>query len=317
MPAATLSIIIPTFNRRKTLEKTIQAYLSQTAVSQILEILVVDDGSSDDTKETISSLRDRTPTPVRYFRLENRGPAAARNIGILEARGAIILFGDDDIVPVPTLVAEHLAWHTAYPHSTVGVLGRVAWAPELRATPFMEWLGSEGVLFGFARLSPGNEVDVPFTLFCNTSLKARLLRGCELFDERLRFFEDRELGFRLHKRGFRLLYNPSAVGYHYKRISLADTRRRAESSVAAYEAFQTTEAGMCMKQSPAGEHGVEPKPPWARRIIKWLAITIVPLLRPLLPVLETRIPLPWALYRLLYRHYVEMEVYHGLDRSPL
>jgi glycosyltransferase involved in cell wall biosynthesis len=93
--ATSVSIIIPTFNGASRIGKCLDALLQQTA-GRHAEILVVDDGSIDETAEEVQ----RYPE-VRLIIQSNTGPAAARNRGASVAKGAIILFTDDDCVPMP------------------------------------------------------------------------------------------------------------------------------------------------------------------------------------------------------------------------
>lgn len=88
-----ISTIIPTYNRRSFLEKSITSVLKQSLVD--LELIVVDDGSCDGTKGFIQSFDDPR---IRYFYQENRGVSASRNKGIIESRGEIIAFLDSDDV---------------------------------------------------------------------------------------------------------------------------------------------------------------------------------------------------------------------------
>lgn len=85
-----VSVIIPTFNRSEKVAKAIQSVLLQTGADY--ELIVVDDGSEDDTA---SKIKKKFPA-VKYFFQANRGPAAARNIGLKHARGKWIAFLDSD-----------------------------------------------------------------------------------------------------------------------------------------------------------------------------------------------------------------------------
>jgi glycosyltransferase involved in cell wall biosynthesis len=319
MAIATLSIVIPTFNRRETLRKVLGAYENQTAFQEILEILVVDDGSMDATGEMVSEMARESRVPIRFSSMNGGGPAAARNWGIREARGNITLFADDDILPAPNMVFEHLAWHKKYPSSSTGILGRVCWAPEVNPTPFMDWLALDGVLFAFAHLVRGQGVDFTCSYSCNMSVKTAFLRANGVFDEdfRLPAFEDVDLAFRLRKRGFRLLYNPDAVGWHYKRMSFADARRRAEITEPAFRLLQTKEAGMYLKQLEDREKSALAPAGWPRRALTSLFYKLLPLSSALLPVLDSRIPLPWAAYRMLYRYHVEMRIQNRRGPHPV
>ncbi len=84
---------------------------------------MVDDGSTDSTEQVVAQASKDSAIPVRYFRQENKGPAAARNVGIREAKSELILFTDDDIIPSPDLVGEHLKWQSKYPGEKTAVLG--------------------------------------------------------------------------------------------------------------------------------------------------------------------------------------------------
>ena len=97
------SVIIPTFKRAQLLGDAIRAALAQTHTDR--EILVVDDGSPDDTRSVASTFGEA----VRYFRQENKGKSAALNLGISASKGdAIIVLDDDDLFP-PWTVAKHAA----------------------------------------------------------------------------------------------------------------------------------------------------------------------------------------------------------------
>jgi glycosyltransferase involved in cell wall biosynthesis len=299
MSTGKLTIIIPTYNRKDILRKTLAAYCSQSAPEEILEILVVDDGSTDGTDSVVAQSNEASPIPIRYLHQENRGQASARNHGIREARGEIVLFGDDDIIPSGNLVSEHLGWHRNYPEASVGVLGHVSWSPEVHPTPFMKWLALAGPQGHYHSLSPGMQVDAGYFYSQNISLKVEFLRKNGTFDEDFRTYgyEDNELGYRLIRRGLRLLYNPNAVGYHYKYISFADSFL-VIPSVASERVLQTKEAGAYFAEINARrQRSVK------YRMLKLLARWLTPALIPLRPLLDTQIPLPWIVYRALYHYY--------------
>jgi glycosyltransferase involved in cell wall biosynthesis len=195
-----ISVIIPTYNRAEILSKTLRAYSEQTEDGPIFEALVIDDGSKDHTASVVRNWSSHSTLPVRYLWQENRGLAAARNHAIREAKGELLLFGDDDIIPSPKMVAEHLAWHREHPEKDVGVLGLVGWATEVNASPFMKWSGLYGPQFNFGYFKPGMQLDFRHTYFCNTSVKASFLAQHGVFSEEFRQYgwEDLELGYRLY-----------------------------------------------------------------------------------------------------------------------
>ena len=87
------SVIVPTYNRKKLLEKCISSLLCQTIDRSSYEVIIVDDGGTDDTEEMI---KKKFKDSVKYFRQANSGPAKARNVGIDNSVGSIIAFTDDD-----------------------------------------------------------------------------------------------------------------------------------------------------------------------------------------------------------------------------
>ena len=105
----TISVVIPTYNRAGRLTRAIDSVLAQSR--PVDEIIVVDDGSADETATVVQAYGP----PVRYIWQENTGPAAARNRGIAEARGTWIAFLDSDDRWFPDKMARQMAVLDAYP----------------------------------------------------------------------------------------------------------------------------------------------------------------------------------------------------------
>ncbi len=207
-PPLEISVIIPTVNRREVLRRVLEALAGQTYPRSQYEIIVVDDGSSDGTREMVDTLaRERMPN-LRYARQVpgKRGPAAANNLGIGAARGECILFLNDDVVADPRLIEEHMKLHRA--SGDIIVQGRVV------NTASLEDLGRRhaGYSGGYTDLSFGY-----FTTW-NCSIGKALLVRAGLFDEEFveLCWEDVELGYRLRALGVRQRRNRAALGYHFK-----------------------------------------------------------------------------------------------------
>ena len=219
-----LTIVVPTYNRSEMLGRALRGLLNQTLPAKQYEIVIVDDGSTDSTPQVVAEI-GAPEWRLRYFRQENRGPAAARNHGVREARGEIILFTGDDCIPDERLLEEHLRAHDA--EGDIGVIGHVAWHPELKVTAFMMFL-EEGVQFGFKRIE--DPEDVPYWAFytSNCSLHRRWLEMAGGFDEDFKHaaWEDIELAYRLSQRGFRIIYRPAALTYHLHAITLESYLQR-------------------------------------------------------------------------------------------
>ncbi len=119
----TVSVIVPTYNRASLLPDAVRSILEGTYTP--LEVIVADDGSTDETRQVVQSMGAR----VRYLYQENRGPAAARNLGIRNARGDLLAFLDSDDLWLPQTLEwllARLATNDAEPvHVVVGLSQRV------------------------------------------------------------------------------------------------------------------------------------------------------------------------------------------------
>ena len=98
-----VSVIIPTYNQREYLVQAIESVLAQTYES--VEVIVVDDGSTDDTAQAVATMG----RAVRYIRQSNRGAAASRNAGIAHATGQYVAFLDHDDLWMPQKLAMQVS----------------------------------------------------------------------------------------------------------------------------------------------------------------------------------------------------------------
>jgi glycosyltransferase involved in cell wall biosynthesis len=236
---AGLSVVIPTRDRAGPLASTLSALRAQEGVGGQAEIVVVDNGSKDDTPQLLAGAVNQPGLPLRSLREPRPGPAAARNAGVRAASGDLVLFLGDDVRPAgPGLLAGHLG---APRDGETGVLGRVRWDPAKPITTFMEWLDSSGVQFDYAGLQPGPVDPVRHLYTANVSLPKALLLEVGGFDERFTTaaVEDLELGLRLSRRGFKLSYHPALEVLHDHYTTYADSLRRTERVGAAAACFHT------------------------------------------------------------------------------
>ncbi|GAB5441130.1 MAG: hypothetical protein Fues2KO_14790 [Fuerstiella sp.] len=102
-PTPLVSIVIPVFNRPDLLHIVLDGLASQTTDPSEMEILVCDDGSTEDLSEVVQLFETRLPG-LALLRQPNQGPAAARNLGIRNASSDVVLFLDSDVIPGPKLV---------------------------------------------------------------------------------------------------------------------------------------------------------------------------------------------------------------------
>lgn len=251
-----LSVVIPTFERSGILQMTLTALAKQNLKKKDYEVIVVDDGSKDGgkTKRTIEDFMYRGKSRdakqklnIIYIRQKNLRQGIARNNGVKKAKGEIILFLGDDIIPADgNFLKKHLETHKRYPNEKYGVLGFTDWHPDITVNHFMKWLvngscvlgrygghqfayeklgggpnGKDSFGNGIAKTGHVKYADYNFFYTSNISLKRSLLLK-EPFDQNFGAYgwEDIELGYRLQKKyDFKLLYNPNAVGLHHHVIT--------------------------------------------------------------------------------------------------
>lgn len=206
------SVIVPTFNRRDIVLRSVSRLLQQDFPADAYEIILVVDGSRDGTADALRSL---APTNrLRIIEQENHGPSAARNAGYRAAKADLLLFLDDDMLCDPDLLAAHVAAHTE--GDRVIAFGALFLSadtpPSLAAECFRREIGA----FHLEReRRSGAEWRVTDCVFSNASLSRSLLDDAGGFDEAFRMREDLELGTRLFSLGARPQYVASAVTYQY------------------------------------------------------------------------------------------------------
>jgi len=225
------SIIVPTFNRVRDLQRVVRAVSDQvSALSSQAEIVVVDDGSSDGTRHWLDeSAFDFQMTVLHQG---NAGPARARNRGVEASNGEVVLFLGDDTVPQPGWLDEHLEAHRVEGVGRpMAVLGYTAFPAE-EDSPFLRWINEYGAQFGYALIE--DPTDVPFNFFytSNVSLPRRVFEDLGGFREDFpaAAWEDIEFAYRAVGSGMVLRYLPRARTTHYHRIRVSSFCARQERS---------------------------------------------------------------------------------------
>jgi len=193
------SIIIPTYNRLPILEKCLRAMEAQDFELEY-EIVVVDDGSTDQTIDFLKSQQTEFPH-VRLYQQDHGGAAAARNLGIEKANGEIIVFIDSDLVVLPNFLTSH--------HQALNGQDQAFTYGAVINTANFEHPTSE--LFKITDFSNA------YFATGNVAIAKHWLIEAGMFDLGFRQYgwEDLELGVRLKKFGLKLIKCPEAVGYHW------------------------------------------------------------------------------------------------------
>ncbi|MCA8972074.1 MAG: glycosyltransferase [Planctomycetes bacterium] len=225
-----LSVLIPTYDRADKLRACLQRLAQQTLPPHCFEVVVVDDGSSDDTQAVLAEFAESAPFALRAYRQDNAGPAAARNRALREAGGQVVLYIGDDILLAPEALQHHVAWHRAHPEDHMAMVGRVDWAKNVRRDDFVRWLDTTNLQFDFEHATHGESRGYGGFYTSNLSLKRAFHLEHGLFDEDFRhaIWEDIELGYRLCEQGLDIVYNSLAQAWHDEVVTIERFEKRQE-----------------------------------------------------------------------------------------
>jgi glycosyltransferase involved in cell wall biosynthesis len=215
------SVVVATRDRAASLARLLDALERQTVPRDAFEIVIVDDGSRDQTPALLERHRARADGAFTALRHpDSQGPAAARNLGWRSARGRVVAFTDDDCLPAPAWLAEGLA---AVDSGAAIVMGRTIAEP-----------GAPGLGEPFSRAMVVDHEDGRYPT-CNVFYLRSALEEVGGFDESFRYAcgEDTDLAWRAKAAGYPSTFAAAAVVEHAVRppdffLFLRERRRFAE-----------------------------------------------------------------------------------------
>jgi glycosyltransferase involved in cell wall biosynthesis len=232
MPRLRCSVVIPARNRADSLRLVLLSLEQQTEGWEGHEIVVVDDGSTDDTAATARAFSGRLP--VVCVHRDNAGgfeAAQARNIGAQNVSGDIIIFLDSDVIVPAHFLARHLAYHRDRSHTCV--VGSVVYVSEEMSVPVPSDTAGRAVLDGHPDPLENLPIYLSERIGCapyawllvhsgNLSVPRDLFWRVGGFDEEFSTWsiEDLDLGWRLQEGGARFVFSRRAFGYHHSHPSL-------------------------------------------------------------------------------------------------
>jgi cellulose synthase/poly-beta-1,6-N-acetylglucosamine synthase-like glycosyltransferase len=229
------SVVIPAYNATDTIENTLSALEEQT--EKDFEVIVVDDGSADDTREIVARY------PVKLLAQDHRGPAAARNLGARAAKGDILVFTDSDCTPAKTWLGEMLKPFKE--PEIVGVQGRYKTMQRELIAKFAQYEIEER----YERMSRWKYIDFIGSYSAAYRRDAFLQAGG--FDEGFPIAsgEDPDLSFRLSKKGYKMVFNGNAVVYHRHPSVLSDYLKKKFNRAYWRVALYKKHAGKAIKDT--------------------------------------------------------------------
>ncbi len=198
-----VSIVVPAYNAAKSISGVIEALLQQDYPQDKLEIIIIDDGSTDSTAEIVKQY------PVRYINQENKGPAAARNLGWRLSNNEIICFTDSDCLAEKMWVTKMVTRYTSEHVAGVGGSYDIVNPQNLLASCIHEEIIQR-------HLQMSGEVN--YLGAFNVSYRRSVLEEVDGFDESYRIAsgEDNDIAYRIKKIGYHLIFDKDiGVAHHH------------------------------------------------------------------------------------------------------
>jgi glycosyltransferase involved in cell wall biosynthesis len=201
-----VSVIVPTRNRAAVLRALLDALTHQIYPADRLEIVVVDNASTDDTAAVVAAASARAPFPIHYRRKRDEGPPAARNLGVAVSRGEILAFTDSDCLPSPRWL--------------LGAVARLGERDGLVCGPIVPVDRPDQPVFVHQVIGVDRDNGIYAT--ANVLYRRAAIEAAGGFDEQFGAFdwgtpiggEDTDLAWRVRRAGWGAVFAPEAVVYH-------------------------------------------------------------------------------------------------------
>ncbi len=184
-----ISVIIPTFNYAEFIPDAIESVLSQTF--EDLEIIVVDDGSTDNTKDVLNKYSDK----IKYYYQDNKGPASARNLGIKNASGSYICFLDSDDIFIPNKLQVQIDTFNSISNQNTALLYSNFTSVNKKLNLSIQHY--QCPRFKSHKHALGYLIKHNFINTSTVMIKKDCLYNVGLFDEELKYLEDYDLWLKL------------------------------------------------------------------------------------------------------------------------
>jgi glycosyltransferase involved in cell wall biosynthesis len=228
-----VSVIIPTYNGAHKIAGLINALKNQTYKS--FEVIVVIDGSTDGTASVIRKL-DIGFAPFTIIEQENKGRGAVRNRGASEAKGELLIYFDDDMLPIEQCIERHVQHHKEFPNSilTGGLCEEVdeKSTEMLKYKSYLSNVWNKSLLISKSGMLEKGSI---FITAANFSIAKRLFKTLGGFDERLNDAEDFDFSISAHKAGISMFFKQEAFAWHNDRITCVSYIKRQRQYIIAHK----------------------------------------------------------------------------------
>jgi glycosyltransferase involved in cell wall biosynthesis len=207
--APTVSVIIPTYNRKDLLRETLISLAKQTYPSHHFEVIIVDDGSTDGTGAIAA---ETFPFVLRYFWQSNQGDAAARNLGAQQSQAEFLVFLDDDILVEADYLTHLIQVHDISQNKIVSGTGNL-WPAE--STPFSQSVYASQTL---DHAHPITELPFRDVFSNNMSLRRAayfnigMMQGLDFPGSSM--WCDLDFNYRAYRQGYKFFCSTNAICWH-------------------------------------------------------------------------------------------------------
>lgn len=210
-----ISVVIPTFNSSETITKTIQSVLQQTVIPEKFEILVVDDGSQDDTKKVVKKIVNSAgKVQINLLEKTNGGVSSARNYGIRQSKYEWIMFLDSDDIWINTKIESQL--QVLEKHPDIDFLGG-------NVTPFRTKIPFIGELPSLYRVRPTDLLIKWVPQTSTVVVRKNVLFAVGLYDEEMKYAEDGDLYIRIAEKYEYYVQQMQLVDYGYGKMMFGES----------------------------------------------------------------------------------------------
>ncbi|CAN5187914.1 hypothetical protein BH09BAC5_BH09BAC5_28170 [soil metagenome] len=223
-----ITVVIPTFNRAGKIAETLDALCGQTF--QDFNVIVIDDGSTDNTVELLQSKKENLSYPLDIILQQNSGASAATNNGITKAGSGLIILLDDDIIAAPDMIQKHFDFHSHHHDSILS--GTAETDPDRSITDVQryKWYMEQQ----WKKIRPLKEcIKVNFDNFiittANMSFPYVIFKLTGGFDTSLRDGYDVDFGFRALLKNIPLYFDTNVKSIHNDQINLRYYARRQKA----------------------------------------------------------------------------------------
>lgn len=221
-----VSVILPTYNRKRELEKCLNSFLCQDAPLSDFEIIVIDDGSTDDTEQLFTSSNGWQPLQLVYYKQTRNGVSSARNAGIKIAKGKILAFIDSDCLANKDWIKNIMFYHEKFP-DIAAIHGRTEAYSNNDYTAITEQKIIDRYL-DYLILSNGEHKFINTLYTCNCSVKTGIFTRLKCsFSKEMFTGQDVDLARQILQKGEKIIYIDDIVAKHKNRTNFFSYMRRS------------------------------------------------------------------------------------------